>query len=485
MKHRGSLRRLPFVLLLLLLLVAMSPATARAHVGSPDVYFEGAAGPYRVLVTVRPPTAVPGIAEVSARVTEPVTGMTMVPLPARGEGARLSPTPDVATRDRDDAQTFVGHLWLMNAGEWQVRVHVDGARGPGELSIPVPALPARTRTMQTALGVGLLALLLLLAAGAVSIAAAGAREGQLEAGETPTARERTRGWRAMALASAFVIIALVGGNAWWNAEANDYARYVYKPLELQAHTEGNVLTLQLADPGWLRSRHVDDFLPDHGHLMHLFVVTSPALDRVWHLHPEVTGPGAFTFALPSMPAGRYRLYADVVHATGLAETATTEVTLPAISGGELHGDDATGSGPAQHDPGRNVAPLDGGARMVFVRDDTTPSVRKAAWFRFRIEDAAGAPQPLEPYMGMLGHAAFVRSDGSTFAHVHPSGSVPMASLQALDTQGANPHAGHMMPVAATEVAFPYGFPRGGDYRIFVQVKRAGRIETGVFDARVP
>jgi hypothetical protein len=186
-----------------------------------------------------------------------------------------------------------------------------------------------------------------------------------------------------------------------------------------------------------------------------------------------------------MPAGRYRLYADVVHATGLAETATTEVSLPAISGGELHGDDATGTGPAQHDPARNVAPLDGGARMVFVRDDTLPLVRKAAWFRFRVEDAAGAPQPLEAYMGMLGHAAFVRSDGATFAHVHPSGSVPMASLQALDNQGANPHAGHMIPVAATEVAFPYGFPGAGDYRIFVQVKRAGRIETGVFDARVP
>jgi hypothetical protein len=35
-----------------------------------------------------------------------------------------------------------------------------------------------------------------------------------------------------------------------------------------------------------------------------------------------------------------------------------------------------------------------------------------------------------------------------------------------------------------EVSFPYGFPKAGEYRMFVQIKRAGRIETGVFDALV-
>jgi hypothetical protein len=34
-----------------------------------------------------------------------------------------------------------------------------------------------------------------------------------------------------------------------------------------------------------------------------------------------------------------------------------------------------------------------------------------------------------------------------------------------------------------EVAFPYGFPKAGEYRIFVQVKRAGKVETGEFIAR--
>jgi len=35
-----------------------------------------------------------------------------------------------------------------------------------------------------------------------------------------------------------------------------------------------------------------------------------------------------------------------------------------------------------------------------------------------------------------------------------------------------------------EASFPYAFPRAGRYRLWVQVKRQGRILTGVFDTEV-
>jgi hypothetical protein len=124
--------------------------------------------------------------------------------------------------------------------------------------------------------------------------------------------------------------------------------------------------------------------------------------------------------------------------------------------------------------------------MVWDRGNTPLRARQPYRFQFRIEDAQGKPAPdMEFYMGMMGHAAFVRTDLSAFAHIHPSGSVPMAALAL--TQPANPHAGHTMAAEGalpSAVSFPYGFPKPGDYRIFVQVKRGGQIETGIFDVKV-
>ena len=49
---------------------------------------------------------------------------------------------------------------------------------------------------------------------------------------------------------------------------------------------------------------------------------------------------------------------------------------------------------------------------------------------------------------------------------------------------AAPQHRHHAAALPPTITFPYGCPLPGDYRIFVQVKRDGRIETGAFDLRV-
>ena len=125
-----------------LLLSCLFTGLACAHVGSPDVFFEGDAGPYRLLVTVRPPPVIPGVAEIEVRGASPdIREVHIVPLPLRGPGARFAPTPDLAQRSKDDAQFYTGSLWMMASGSWQVRVTVDGVKGKGELAVPVTDMP--------------------------------------------------------------------------------------------------------------------------------------------------------------------------------------------------------------------------------------------------------------------------------------------------------------------------------------------------------
>lgn len=473
----------------LLLFLALSPALW-AHVGSPDVFYEGNAGPYHLVVAVRPPTVVPGVAEVEVRSTSPdVNEVRVVPLRLTGPGAKFAPAPDVAKRSPDDPQFYTGSLWMMAFGAWQVRVEVDGAQGKGELSVPVPALAMRSTTMQKDIGTVLFGLMVVLVVGIVSIVGAGVREAQLEPGLAPPEKNRKRGAVVMAVTFVLVCLAVYLGGKWWDSDARAYANNIYQPVEMSSTVEnGGRLVLRLQDRGWFRFNKMDDLVPDHGHLMHLYVISTPAMDRVWHLHPEQMEPGTFAMDLPAMPAGRYRLFADIVHANGIGETGTGEIETGQISGAAPGPDDAAGAGTpvVQADFTRRVSPLSDGFRMVWERDAAPLRAKRLELFRFRLEDANGKPaEDMELYMGMAGHAAFVRDDFQVFAHVHPSGSAPMAALM-MTANASTMRSMHSMPTDAppAEVSFPYGFPQPGSYRIFVQVKRGGRVETGIFNARV-
>ncbi len=368
----------------------------------------------------------------------------------------------------------------MAFGSFEVRLDLDGAQGHGTFAVPVPALSTRVYSMQKNTSLLLLGFMLFLVVGLVSIVGAAFRDARLDAGLSPTPRRRRQAWAVMAAMLVFCGGVLWLGNWWWSSEADNYRHNIYKPLDLAAILQGNQLHLQLHDPGWLKLRQLDDLVPDHGHLMHLFMVRLPGLDRMAHLHPDMVATGRFTVDLPTLDAGHYTLYADIVHENGLAETAVATLDTAPITGVSLQGDDSQAvASPLQNAADSSEFPLEEGIRMVWTSPTGEIRARRPELFTFEVHDAAGnRVDDLEPYMGMAGHAEFIRSDGQVFAHVHPSGSAAMAAMLLAQMPPAHDMSMMTMP---QELTFPYGIPSAGRYRVFVQIKRHGQIQTAYFD----
>src|ERR1700686_1756223 len=381
----------------LLALVTFLLATAlplSAHVGSPDVFYEGNAGPYRLFVTVRVPQVIPGVAEIQIRgEAGDVRAIRVVPMRLPGPGSNLPPTPDLAVQSKDDPQFFTASRWLMETGALQVRILVDGAQGQGEVSVPVPSSAQRTLPMQKSLAGLLLALMLLLAVGVVFIVGAIVREGNLDGGEVPSDARKRRARRAMVATAVLVAVLLFLGKAWWGVNAADFQRRVdfFKPpaaaLKLvDGHRlEVRVERTDIRSPAYIR---LDDVIPYIGHLIHLFLLRVPELDAMWHLHPDPMEGCAFSVNLPDMPAGRYQVFADLVDPRGYPWTLVGSIDLPQIAGKPLAGDDSTWSGEPLVTPAADAtnSPLSDGGHIVWQRPAGPLKASVPLEFTFSVQD---------------------------------------------------------------------------------------------------
>jgi len=481
-----------------LLVVLCSAAPAWAHIGNKDVFEQVNVGPYTLFVTIRTPTVIPGVAIIEVRSSgAPIDSLTITPLLLTGEASKHPPTPDAMKRSKDDPQFFTGSLWLMGTGSWQVRFGIQGAAGSEATSVPVAAVATALLHMQRPMGIMLGVLGFVLVLGIVGIVIGAVRESRLQPGLAPDANRRQKALAAGAFALVLAVAAVYLGGKWWNVEAADYAEEMHKNSELKPTITGSTLNLHLGDPdkdapnGWLEVTN-SQLLLDHGHLMHLYAIRSPEMDAVFHLHPEPTGDKGLAMTLPAMPPGTYKLYGDVVFPSGFPETETATITIPAnVSTAPLGSEDASAA-PAPLSAGE-LGPtykLPDGYTMVWNKPASITAGMPYA-FQFTLLDASGLPaSDMQPYLGMAGHAAFVKTDGTTFAHTHPEGSAAMPAMMLADasTMSAggmndmNGMAGNE-PIKPT-VDFPYGFPSSGRYRIFIQMKHGSTVETGVFDAEV-
>ncbi|WP_247232189.1 hypothetical protein [Telluribacter sp. SYSU D00476] len=541
--------------LLFIVVWVLSAVAAQAHVGSPGVLFQGQAGPYKVMVNVQPPDVIPGTAQITVfSESEGITSVQARPIYFHS-GDEGAPSPDDIVPVAGQPGQYQGIVWLMEWGSSSVQIELDGKQGKGHLVVPIVAVSTAERDMPAGLGWLLTGLGLFLVLLMVTAIGASVSDGIMKPGQVLTARQKRKRWMNMGIATAVCALVLYGGSSWWDSWAADYRQWIYKPL--QGHStiineDGQRLfSLQIDTTGWATKRRgsmLSTLVPDHGKLMHLFLVRTPGLDAFAHLHPERRDSTTFQAYVPRLPAGKYLVYADIVRNSGFAETIVDTVEIPALSPTVTtlkqtdEEDTYVVTDPLNNPkqvpldenvvvcgaPGTRTRLKDGSYVVWEGKAGNTYEAGKPYQLAFEVFNPDGTPAQLEPYLGMPGHAAIVRSDGSVYIHLHPVGTYAMAAEQSLKGRIADttriykrpdpkvfrdsidrylsrlktlPSAereAYLMKEMGMEmkgsthngeahtnrITFPYSFPKDGQYRIFLQIKRNGQVITGVFDAKV-
>jgi hypothetical protein len=480
-----------------------------AHVGSPDVWYEGNAGPYHVVVQIVTPGVVPGVANVFVR----VGGADVRQVTVQGnrfDALATAPPPEVAEPVEGNPGLYAAPLWMMAGGSNSVTVNVSGSLGAGKAVVPVVVVANRRLELDSKLGLPLAAVGVFLFLGLITIVGAAVRESVLSPGESPDGRRKWKARVAMGATAALMALALFGGSRWWGLEDSRFNRSIYKPMtargaivssagetNLDFRISDSVWTMR-NDSAWLRKHSANRYtplIPDHGKLIHVFMIREPDLLAFAHLHPPTTDSVSFLSALPPLPAGSYRVYGDIVHESGFTQTLATKVDLAQpVRGATKKTDADDASHVASTPPNGKTAKLEDGSIMTLVGSANFVEGRDASLF-FTVVGVDGKALTLEPYIGMAGHGVVSRDDGTVFVHLHPSGTISMASQMAFMMRQpgdsvagrlgrrieANEASHPVTPIPRSGViTFPYAFPKPGKYHMWVQVKHSARILTGAF-----
>lgn len=515
-----------------------------AHIGSAGVVHEGKAGKYQVQVYVEPPDVIPGTAKVSVMVDgNDIKSVKMSPI-FYWTGDEGSPRSDEGVLT--EAGKYEGQIWLMENGAASVKIIIEGSRGKGEVLIPIAALSTAQRTLPKSLGWILAGLALLLVGLMTTIIGASTGDSLLKTGEQENSKIKRKRLVGSAIGASFCGVLLFGGNMWWNSETADYQRKIYKPYtatsSISFRNGQRILNFQI-DSASVKGRSTSFIIPDHGKLMHLFLVKEVTMDVFAHLHPTRNDTLTFEAPLPNMPGGRYLIYADVLRYHSLQNTIADTIEIPSPPKVNvmptMTGDsddtfvvtNAINTKVSKPDatiticgtPGVKT-PLQDGSSIVWDEKPTEKLLAGKVYnLKFSVLDPDGKPAELQTYLGMMGHAAVIKDDGSVYIHLHPNGTYSSTAVQVMqkridETTNQRPNLNNpkkfrdsidniLLQLQAMteaerdkilmagmthesnghhggEVIFPYAFPKAGNYRVWLQVKREDRILTGVFDAKV-
>ena len=185
---------------------------------------------------------------------------------------------------------------------------------------------------------------------------------------------------------------------------------------------------------------VRDFDVEHTKRMHL-IVARRDLTGFQHLHPTMEADGTWATDLRLRDAGSYRLFADFSHDE---EPTTLAADLRVDGDADLKALPAPAA----------TATSDGGYEVRL--DEGMSKAGEESELRFTVTKD-GHEVETEPYLGAGGHLVALREGDMAFLHVHPM-------------EGS--------------LGFEATFPTTGAYRLFLQFKIDGKIQTVAFTQEV-
>ena len=221
------------------------------------------------------------------------------------------------------------------------------------------------------------------------------------------------------------------------AVAEDGLRVVVDEPELRRGRTEELRFRIVAEDGMT----VRDLDVEHEKRMHL-ILARRDLTGFQHLHPEQDDDGSWRTEARLDEAGSYRLFADFSY-KGDPHTLASDLRVDGAA--DLRPLPAT-SATAVSDDGYDVRLEAGNARPGEEAD-----------LRFTIT-RGGVPVETEPYLGAGGHLVALREGDLAFLHVHPTSDA--------------------------DVRFAATFPTEGRYRLFLQFKHEGRVQTVAFTQEV-
>jgi hypothetical protein len=189
-----------------------------------------------------------------------------------------------------------------------------------------------------------------------------------------------------------------------------------------------------------KGRAVRDFDVVDTKRMHVIVVRRD-LTEFQHLHAAIGPDGTWSTRLRVPEGGSYRVFADFSHE---GRPTTLAGDLRVAGAADLQGLPAP----------RPVATSEGRYDVRLAAGAARPS--RETMLRFTVIKG-GRRVDVEPYLGAGGHLVALREGDLAFLHIHP-------------VEQAN----------GDSIAFAATFPTEGKYRLFLQFRVAGRVQTVAF-----